>query len=183
MTFHASHNRQQNCLTHYMEIKTSIKMLCTVLVLFLALFLMMNCTTVKTIQLTLAQKTAAEQISTTPVNPDDVKIYRSTTIDDPNYRETAMVVLSTSILELPAIYSRLRKEAAQKGAHYIVNFKLQSKVKETMHIGDDGAVSNDEKRHYTASGTLLSPIVESSPESSSESSSKQQQKQSGSKKE
>ena len=152
--------------------KTFVKCFIT----FLVLVSLVNCTTVNTIRLSpvdepiagessddesAGQEQLAEPEDTSPIRPKDVKIFRSTPIKESGYRASGMVVLNTTLLDLPGIYRKLRLEAARQGAPYIVDFKLKSKISDSYFTNDEGETVLVETRKYTASGTLLKPVGKS----------------------
>jgi len=115
-------------------------------------------TTVKTIPLSIDVPDGT--INNTPIPVKEVKIFRSTPLDPSVYKPIGMIIVSGgySNIELDYLYNQIRREAAKRGAEYIVDFNIKMTKETVSKTNDDDETVYDDIYSFTATGTMMSRV-------------------------
>lgn len=99
-------------------------------------------------------------INNTPIPVEAVIIFRSTQMDPSLYKPIGMIVVSGDYphIELDHIYKQMRREAAKRGAEYIVDFNVKMKKETVSTKNDDDEIVYEDVYSFTATGTMASRV-------------------------
>ncbi len=143
--------------------KNKIQVIISIAVLIIGMFVFNGCAyTVKTIPLSVDVEEGT--LSKAPISEDEVRIFRSTPLDSSGYKRIGMLVVSGNHadIDLEEIYTIMRKEAAKRGAEYIIDFTIKMKKNSVSHTDDDGKTVWEDVYTFSIAGTMASLVSFSS---------------------
>jgi hypothetical protein len=121
-----------------------------------------SCANIQTIPTSQADVTVTMNLK--PIDPEQVKIYKSSAPPDiDKYREIGVVVLRGDGPVISDIFDLIRKEAAEQGAEYVLDFTLKGNLETRTQVNTSTDVFGNLVTYistytviaYTATGTLF----------------------------